>query len=146
MRTRFVAVGGWHPLAAVRDGEVVAATVYLRHGDTLYYKFNASDPAALDCRPNDLLLWAGIDLASRLRCTLLDLGASDDDQPGLIRFKRGFGAHEREIRRLVSGPPLPATHEPWRALLSEVTERITAPSVPDELVEVAGDVCYRYFA
>ena len=49
-----------------RDGELIAATVYLRHRDTLFYKFNASDPTGLDARPNDLLLWSGIELAARL--------------------------------------------------------------------------------
>jgi hypothetical protein len=32
----------------------------------------------------------------------LDLGPSDDNQPGLIRFKREFGAAERELRFLAS--------------------------------------------
>ncbi len=146
MHDRFAAIGGWHPLAAVHDGAVVAVTVYLRHGSTLYYKFNASDPTALHLRPNDLLLWSGIELATRLGCTALDLGASDDDQPGLTRFKRGFGADEREIRRLAWGPPLPTATAPWRALLADVTQRCTEPSVPDEVAATAGAVLYRYFA
>jgi CelD/BcsL family acetyltransferase involved in cellulose biosynthesis len=146
MRDRFEATGDWHPLVAVRDGEVIAATVYLRCGDTLYYKFNASDPAGLSARPNDLLLWAGIELAARLGCRLLDLGASDDDQPGLIRFKRGFGADEREIRTRVAGPPAPAGAGPFQALLHDVTGKVTAPTAPDALTEAAGARLYRFFA
>ena len=146
MREQFDATGDWHPLAAVRDGEVVAVTVYLRHRDTLFYKFNASDPAGLGARPNDLLLWSGIELAGRLGCTSLDLGASDDDQPGLIRFKRGFGAIEREIRTQVAGPPAPNGAEQFRSVLHQVTERFTAPDVSDAVTADAGNLLYRYFA
>ena len=35
---------------------------------------------ALDDRPNDLLIWEGMELACALGCRQLDLGPSDDDQ------------------------------------------------------------------
>ncbi|MDQ1431924.1 MAG: hypothetical protein QOF40_2526 [Actinomycetota bacterium] len=146
IRARFGATGDWHPLAAVRDGELLAATIYLRHGDTLFYKFNASDPESLDARPNDLLLWTGIELAARLGCRLLDLGASDDDQPGLIRFKRGFGAFEREIRSLATGAPAARGAAAFRAVLHDLTALLTEPEVPDAVTEDAGARLYRYFA
>jgi CelD/BcsL family acetyltransferase involved in cellulose biosynthesis len=146
LRTRFDAIDGWHPLVAVQNDDVVAATIFLRWGDTLYYKFNASDPDTLGSRPNDLLLWAGIELAAALGCRQLDLGASDDDQPGLCRFKRGFGAEEREIRTFASGPPPSPTAQHLDAILRELTERFTDPSVPDAVTEQAGAVLYRYFA
>jgi CelD/BcsL family acetyltransferase involved in cellulose biosynthesis len=146
MRDRFAATDDWFPLAAVRDGEVIAATVFVRHHDTLFYKFNASDPAGLAARPNDLLLWSGIELAAHLGCRLLDLGASDDDQPGLVRFKRGFGASEREIRTLVAGPPPPEDAEQFQHVLRRITRTVTAPGVPEALAEEAGAWLYRYFA
>jgi len=146
IRARFAATGDWHALAAVRGGELLAATVYLRHRDTLCYKFNASDPDGLGARPNDLLLWSGIELAARLGCTMVDLGASDDDQPGLIRFKRGFGALEREIRTRVAGPPAAPEAERFRTLLADVTHRLTGPDVPDPCTADAGALLYRYFA
>jgi CelD/BcsL family acetyltransferase involved in cellulose biosynthesis len=146
MRTRFAATAAWHPLTAVQDGELLAATVYLRHGDTLFYKFNASDPSGLGARPNDLLLWSGIELAARLGCTLVDLGVSDDDQPGLIRFKRGFGAVEREVRTRAAGWHPTADAERFQSVLSEVTRRLTAPDVHDQATAIAGALLYRYFA
>ena len=146
MRNRFHTANGWLPLAAVRGDTVLAVTVYLKAGDTLYYKFNASDPEALGSRPNDLLLWGGIELGHRLGCRRVDLGASDDDQAGLIRFKRGYANDEREIQTLGSGPPLdPSLHE-LRALLTRLIDGLTHDAVPDELAERAGEVFYRYFA
>jgi CelD/BcsL family acetyltransferase involved in cellulose biosynthesis len=145
---RFKAAGQWHALGAWVGDRLVAATIYLRWGDTLYYKFNASAPDALRARPNDLLIWEGIELATALGCRRLDLGPSDDDQPGLIRFKRQFGANERELRFLRLDPPgwddrpaLAVTR-----LLGEITRLMTRPEVPDEITAQAGTLLYRYFA
>ena len=148
LRRRFGAIDGWFPLGAFLGERLIAATVYLRWGDTLYYKYNASSPDALEMRPNDLLVSAGVTLAKTLGCGKLDLGPSDDDQPGLIRFKRQFGGLERELRFLSY---LPAG---WhnrhaaeiRGLLSDTTRLFTAPEVPDEVTARAGDLLYRRFA
>ena len=148
---RFREVDGWHPLAAVQDGSVVAATLYLRWRDTLYYKFNASSPAALGARPNDLLVWDGIRLAKALGCRRLDFGASDDDQPGLIRFKEQFGAVAGEIRFLRGGTAGAGGAEEGavkqaRDVLSRLTALMTEPAVPDDATARAGELLYRFFA
>lgn len=148
MRDRFGAIGGWHALGAFLDRRLVAATVYLRWRDRLYYKFNASAPEALAARPNNLLVWSGIRLARALGCTEVDLGPSDDDQPGLIRFKRGTGADESELRVVQwkpAGGSDPRAEEAGR-LLSTLTGLLTAPGVPDDVVRSAGTLLYRYFA
>jgi CelD/BcsL family acetyltransferase involved in cellulose biosynthesis len=145
---RFQEAGGWHGLGAWVGDRLVAATIYLRWGDVLYYKFNASSLDALDARPNSLLTWEGMELASSLGCRWLDLGPSDDDQPGLIRFKRQFGAAERELRFLRLDPPgwdERTALEPKR-MLGELTKLLTRPEVPDEITAEAGAQLYRYFA
>jgi CelD/BcsL family acetyltransferase involved in cellulose biosynthesis len=144
----FDGVGGWHPLGAFLDDRLIAATIYVRWGDTLYYKFNASDLAALDVRPNTLLTWAGIMHARALGCRRFDLGPSDDDQPGLIRFKRSFGAAERELRFLRYTPPgwSDARAVDARRLLGQLTSLLTEPDVPDDIAGRAGALLYRLFA
>ena len=148
MMRRFGAIEGWHALGAYRDGELVAATVYLRWRKRLYYKFNASAHEALGARPNNLLVWSGIRLARALGCETLDLGPSDDDQPGLIRFKRDTGAAESELRFLRWMPPAfaDARAEDAARVLGAVTELLTSPGVPDDIVRRAGALLYRYFA
>jgi len=145
---RFSAQGLWYPLGAYLGDHLLAATIYLKWGDTLYFKFNASDLAALRWRPNNLLVWGGMQLAQSLGCRALDLGPSDDNQPGLIRFKRGFGAEERVQNFLRWTPPdyPPETTAPLRHALSDITRMLTAPDVPDEVAAAAGARLYRYFA
>jgi hypothetical protein len=139
---------GWYPLGAWHGDHLLAATIYLRWGDTLYYKFNASDADGLALRPNNLLVWAGIRLAKELGLKAVDLGPSDDDQPGLIRFKREFGAAERELRFLKWTPPGtgPERGAELRGTLGEMTRLFTAPAVADGITEEAGAALYRFFA
>lgn len=145
---RFGASDGWFALGAWLGDRLIAGTVYLRWGDTLYYKFNASSLDALNARPNSLLTWEGMEVARSLGCQRLDLGPSDDDQPGLIRFKRQFGAEERELRFLRLDPP------GWddgqarenKRMLGEITASLTQPHVSDAITAEAGAQLYRYFA
>jgi CelD/BcsL family acetyltransferase involved in cellulose biosynthesis len=143
---RFREVDGWHSLGAFLGNRMIAATIYLKWGDTLYYKFNASALDALNTRPNNLLVWSGVTLAQSLGCRFLDLGPSDDDQPGLIRFKQNFGAQEHELRFLRWTPPGWRETTTNRGMLGEITRRLTEPHVPDVVTARAGAVLYRYFA
>ncbi|MEM9714621.1 MAG: GNAT family N-acetyltransferase, partial [Actinomycetota bacterium] len=68
---------------ARHDGADVAGILVLVWGDVAYYKFNASSPAALALRPNDLLMWHTMLLANELGCRSLDLGISELSQAGL---------------------------------------------------------------
>ncbi len=118
--------------------------------DTLFYKFNASEPDALSLRPNNALIWAGVELAHELGCRTLDLGPSDDVQPGLIRFKAQTGAiaHELTVHRWT---PPGSTSEPdetrrLRATLEDLTDLFVAPEVGLDVVEQAGDALYPSFA
>ena len=145
---RFGKVNGWFPLGAYLKNRLIAATIYLRWGDTLYYKFNASDRDALKARPNNLLIWEGISLARSLGCRRMDLGPSDEDQPGLIRFKRHFGAEEKELLFIRYTPPgwRDECEIEVRHLLGSLTKIFTAPGVSDDLSSRAGTLFYRYFA
>ena len=144
----FSACDSWHALGAWHHDRLIAATIYLSRGDVMYYKFSASDQQQLELRANNLLIREGADLASSLGFHTLDLGPSDDDQPGLIRFKRATGAREMELqflRWLPSGwqeGNLPRL----RAMLGETTKLLTDPRVPNEVTAEAGAALYRYFA
>lgn len=135
-------------MLATHDGDVIAGTLYLHWGSSVYYKFNASDPARLELRPNDLLIAAGIEYAHARGATLLDFGLSDASQDGLLRFKRKFASHEEDIVTLQHLPEeWDATREQQvRALLHDLTRLLTEDGVPDHVTESAGSLLYRHFA
>lgn len=146
--SRFIARGQGALLLARQEQRVIAGTLYLRWGDTLYYKFSASDPAYLDCRPNDLLVWEGLTYAHAHGCRRFDFGLSDSKQEGLLRFKRKFATEEGEIRSLRYQPPS------WRSrgspelreILDSLTPLLTSEAVPDPVTEEAGEILYALFA
>ncbi len=148
IRGQFEPLGGWLPLGAFHEGRLIAATLYLRWGNVLYYKFNASAEAGLAMRPNNLLVWEGAKMAAALGCGVMDLGPSDDDQPGLIRFKQDSGAEAGEVQFLRWTPPgwSDGRGPGVKRLLGELTGLLTEAGVPDEISVRAGALLYRYFA
>jgi hypothetical protein len=145
LHASFVANDRLIVLLAEVDGTPVAGTVFLECGDTLYYKFNASVERGM-C-PNDLLVWEGIRIGQRRGLNLLDFGASDLDQPGLLRYKRKFATVERRISWLrfepegYLDPRAPAVNEALRSL----SHWLTDPSVPDRITQAAGHDFYALF-
>jgi hypothetical protein len=130
-------------LLVERDEALLAGVLFLVWKDTLFYKFNASRDTA--DRPNDLLVWSGLELARELGLRFVDFGLSDTDQPGLVRFKSKFADEQRDITTL-SWQPSGESRRTNVSLLSELTEMLTDPSVPDDITIRGGEVLYRYFA
>lgn len=132
-------------LLAERNGETVAGTLFIKQGDVLYYKFNASKETEL--RPNDLIVWHGMTLGNQLGLKSLDFGVSALNQPGLIRFKRKFATEEREVMQLSWSPPNYANTqgEEVGALLGRLTNTLTEAEVPVRTGQLASDALYRFF-
>lgn len=144
---RFIEPGNGWLLLAEHDDAVVGGVMFLRWKDTVYYKFNASDPDALTVRPNDLVLWEGIRRAHAEGARRLDFGVSDWDQEGLLRYKRKYATEEKVVHFLRYTPKgWPSERERRaRALLPQLTDLFVDPSVPHEVTERAGNMLYRYF-
>jgi CelD/BcsL family acetyltransferase involved in cellulose biosynthesis len=143
---RFLATGDGALMLARRGEDVVGGVLFLGWGDTLYYKFNASDAHHLTARPNDLIVWESLALARSRGYRLLDFGLSSWDQDGLVRFKRKYASDERTIHLLRHAPTEPSARErETRALLGELTGILVGADVPDHVTEEAGDALYRYF-
>ncbi len=144
----FIEPGKGALMVAIADGEVLAGTLYLEWGGTLYYKFNASDPAHLKRAPNDLLVWEGVKYARARGCSRLDFGLSDRDQEGLIHFKRKYANQEAEIVALRHEPDGwdPSGIEQLRSMMQSVTPLLASDSVPDHVTASAGGILYRLFA
>jgi CelD/BcsL family acetyltransferase involved in cellulose biosynthesis len=141
---QFLVGGEGALLLALHQGKPIGGVLYLRWKDTLYYKFNASDPSWLEFRPNDFLVWEGINMARDQGLRLFDFGLSDYEQEGLVRYKRKYASEERSITVVRSmGAGIAGE---VRKVLGKVTELMVDESVPDAVTERAGDLLYRYFA
>ncbi len=143
---RFVDPGNGSLVLAEVEGRVVAGVLFLEWGDTMYYKFNASDPDYLEHRPNDAIMWEGMRQALDRGLAYVDLGVTDWDQDGLIRYKQKYADTDGVVTAHAhSGdPPTPAADR-MRAALPQLTDLLTRPDVPDDVSERAGDLLYRYF-
>lgn len=138
---------GFVLLASYQD-QVIGGILFLEWKDGLYYKINASAQAQLQVRPNDLLIWNGIQYGQAKGYKFLDFGLSDWDQEGLLRYKRKFATEEKTISFLRYLPPLELSlaQQQVQGLLPLLTELFTETSVPDPITERAGDILYRYFS
>jgi CelD/BcsL family acetyltransferase involved in cellulose biosynthesis len=89
-----------------RDGCLMAAGVFLTAGDTLLYKYGASDARYLGLRPNNLLFMEAIRWGCEHGMRQLDFGRTHWHHESLRAFKLAWGADEHELRyRHIGGVP-----------------------------------------
>ncbi|KUG20813.1 MAG: GNAT family N-acetyltransferase [Methanomicrobiaceae archaeon] len=83
---------------AERDGEAIGGIITLEYGTNVYYLASASPRACRAYCANHLLLQDAIESACMHGYRFFDLGCSTLN-PGLARFKEGFGAEEIPLER-----------------------------------------------
>jgi CelD/BcsL family acetyltransferase involved in cellulose biosynthesis len=94
---RVLAPGGGFVLIASHEEEPVAAAVFLTGGNTVVYKYGASDERKWRLRPNNGLFWEAIQWACTNGYETFDFGRSDLEAEGLRRFKSSWGATETPL-------------------------------------------------
>ena len=122
-----------------RDERPVAAAVFLTLGDTLLYKYGASDARFLGLRPNNLLFMEAIRWGCGHGMRRLDFGKTHWEHESLRAFKLAWGAEEHELRyRLLGGVP-GRPSESAAGVLGTVIRR--SPPVVGRAI---GEVLYRH--
>ncbi|HOW84892.1 MAG TPA: GNAT family N-acetyltransferase [Candidatus Aminicenantes bacterium] len=131
-------------VSARRSGRLLAAAVFFHFGGQALFKFGASDPASFPFRPNNLIIWEAMRRCRDMGLRSLSLGRTEPDNPGLLRFKRGWGARERVLRYykydlrkrafLARGPI--SRKRGWQTKLFS--------RLPDGILRVIGRLAYRY--
>lgn len=134
---------GFLALAHASDGSPVAAALFLAHGQTLIYKYGASDSSHWELKPNHLLFWSVIERAAEGGFKLLDFGKSDFQSDGLRRFKSSWGAEEVPLVYTRCGGPGAGLGSNER--LSAALKAVIGHS-PPVVCRALGELLYRYAA
>ena len=76
---------------------VVAAAIFFRFGKNALYKYGASDKGFQEFRPNNVVMWHGIQVLAHAGAEKLHFGRTDSENDGLRRFKLSWGTEEETI-------------------------------------------------
>ena len=82
---------------AQRGALPIAAAIFFRFGKNALYKYGASDKKFQEFRPNNLVMWQGIQFLARNGAEKLHFGRTECENDGLRRFKLSWGAEEETI-------------------------------------------------
>lgn len=79
-------------LLADYQEQCIAGMILLRGNTTAQYAYGASDEHYLSLAPNNLLMWTAITWSIEQKCTMLDMGRTNNANEGLMEYKRRWGA------------------------------------------------------
>ena len=84
--------------SALNEGKVVASAVFFHFARGAVYKYGASDLAHQELRANNLVMWEAIKWFREKGFKTLNFGRTEPNNKGLLQFKRGWNAEERQLR------------------------------------------------
>ncbi|HVB59224.1 MAG TPA: GNAT family N-acetyltransferase [Candidatus Acidoferrales bacterium] len=131
---------------AFQGSRPIAAILTLRHKDTLLYKYGCSDAQFHNLGGMQLLLWRSIEEAKSAGLRTFDLGRSDSDNAGLIRFKEQLGAirssliYSRYTTSIKSRDNYKLREAQWKL---RIAKRLLS-HVPGRVLSMVGDVLYKH--
>lgn len=126
----------------LRGDQPVASILTLLYKRTMLYKYGCSDPELNNLRGTTVLFWRTIQDAKQQGAEVFDLGRSDLDNKGLLRFKAQWGGSEipltywrypQAVRDNVGG--LSRSKRIGRKVLSHL---------PDKLLILVGKTLYKH--
>jgi CelD/BcsL family acetyltransferase involved in cellulose biosynthesis len=128
---------------ASKNGQPVAATLTLRHKDTLVYKYGCSDSRLNSLGGTHLLFWRAIEEAKAEKLLTFDFGRTDAANDGLATFKNRWGAVAQPLNywRLSR---LPQSQPGSAARLAKRLGRRLLPYLPDYIFVAIGKILYRH--
>jgi lipid II:glycine glycyltransferase (peptidoglycan interpeptide bridge formation enzyme) len=124
---------------ARKSGTPIAAILSLRHRASVTYKYGGSDERFHNVGAMPFLLWRLIEESKETGAETIDLGRSDLDNAGLIRFKDQFGASRRSLD-YYRYPESVIGEARW----GTNTMRHLVSKLPNTVVCAAGRVLYRH--
>ncbi|PYV62758.1 MAG: hypothetical protein DMG97_39575 [Acidobacteria bacterium] len=122
------------------DNRPIASIFTLRHKKSLVYKYGGSDESFHNLGAMPRLFWAAIQDAKSEQLLELDLGRSDQDNEGLMRFKDHLGAARSPLQYWSSGASARVTSKG----LAFRTAKHFLTRLPDSLFRLVGELLYRH--
>jgi len=141
INNKLIKTGLGYVCIVTRRSVPISAGVMLGFNGRFVYKYAASDPAELEHRPNDWLVYNTIRIASEEGYRIFDFGISEKKQEGLRRFKSKWGATESDVfySYIVGHPDQSGEQSSAMRLASEVIKR--SPTV---VCRAFGKAFYKY--
>jgi len=124
---------------------LLAGSIILMFGQTVFYAFNGRRREDLSLRPNDAIQWQAIHDARCAGFRYYDFGDVTEDDQGLAAFKSKWGAEPRRLYRSYYPAPGKVEADPLksddhtRQLVNKLWQRL-----PLSASTVLGDWFYRY--
>lgn len=128
--------------SAYYEGRVVASSVFFHFGRAALFKYGASDIRYHHLRPNNLLMWETCMFYARRGFLSMNLGRTEPQNEGLLRYKRAWGAKERMIkyhRYDINRNAYILKHSGGSGLLPKIFSRI-----PISIARIIGRLAYRH--
>jgi hypothetical protein len=126
---------------ASKGGQPIAGTLTLSHGKKMVYKYGGSDARFNNLGGTPMLFWKAIQEAKEAGMEEFDLGRSDCQNLGLIRFKDRWSATRTTLTqwRFPCSASFPQL-EKWKV---DVAKQVLA-RLPKGVLTLAGNLLYRH--
>lgn len=144
LRDSLIAPGTGTIISAYCGDKLAASAIYLEQGDTVHYKYGASDKCFQESRCNNLVMWSAMKLYSKRGFKRMDLGRNSISNAGLRRYKLSWGATEDVVSYhrydLKKNRTIPMKDDVfgWH---NAVFKRL-----PDPVLKLAGRLLYKHIA
>lgn len=126
---------------AYKDDTPVSAILTLRYKDTVYYKYGCSDAQYNRYGAIPWLLWSAISAAKRNGAIRFDMGRTEEENTGLLKFKNHWVPEpQRLIYWRTPGIPSLGSANNWKL---KVAKHLFS-SMPGSLRTVLGNIIYRH--
>jgi hypothetical protein len=135
-------------IRVVRHGKMpVSSILTIQHNRTMVYKYGCSDARLSNLGGTQLLFWKAIQEAKAEGLQTFDLGRTDCNNAGLLRFKDGWGSTRSTLTysRFSASPRSDAPRPASAEQLMRIARRMV-PYLPTIVLRMAGSALYRHIA
>jgi hypothetical protein len=128
-------------LLAYNGDQCIAGLILLNWQQTLTCKYAASREESMRLRPNNMLFSTAIRWGCENGYKSFDMGRTDLDNPGLCRFKKGWGADEMLLNYFTFSR---TTQQSISSNVMMIMKPIIKMS-PQWVCQFLGELLYKYF-